>query len=51
MTFDLSEGHDHVKLVLVILLTKFGSPKALFYRFLTPEVPGDPGPPIRVRLL
>ena len=40
MTFDLHEGHHHLKLASVVLLIKFGSPRALF-NILTPGVPGD----------
>ena len=46
----VNEGHHHVKLAPAVLLTKFGIPRALFNVF-DPRGPGDPGPPIRVRLL
>ena len=43
MTFDLNEGHNHLKLTSPVLLTKFGSYRALFNIFDS-EVTGDPGP-------
>ena len=33
MTFDLHEGHHHLKLASVVLLTKFGGHRALFNIF------------------
>ena len=44
MTFDLSEGHHHVKLAPAVLLTKFGSPRALFNVF-DPRGPRGPRTP------
>ena len=42
MSYDLYEGHHHhLKLVSVVLLTKFGSHKALFYNF-DPSGPRGP---------
>ena len=50
MTFDLNETHHHQKLASVVLLTKFGSHRALS-NILAPAVPRDLGPPIRLGLL
>ena len=44
MTFDLNEGHHHVKLASVVLLTKFGSHRALFNVF-DPRGPRGPQTP------
>ena len=44
MTFDLNEGHHHVKLAPTVLLTKFGSPRALFNVF-DPRGPRGPRTP------
>ena len=44
MTFDLNEGHHHVKLAPAVLLTKFGSPRALFNVF-DPRGPRGPRTP------
>ena len=44
MTFDLNEGHHHVKLAPAVLLTKFGSPRALFNVF-DPSGPRGPRTP------
>ena len=44
MTFDLSEGHHHVKLASLVLLTKFGSYRALFSVF-DPRGPKGPRTP------
>ena len=44
MTFDLNEGHHHVKLAPVVLLTKFGIPRALFNVF-DPRGPRGPRTP------
>ena len=44
MTFDLNEGHHHVKLAPAVLLTKFGSPRALFNVF-DPRGPRGPQTP------
>ena len=41
MTFDLNEGHHYVKLASVVLLTKFGSHRALFNVF-DPRGPRGP---------
>ena len=43
MTFDLNEGH-HVKLAPAVLLTKYGSPRALFNIF-DPRGPRGPRTP------
>ena len=43
MTFDLNEGHHHVKLAPAVLLTKFGNPRALFNVF-DPRGPRTPYP-------
>ena len=44
MTFDLNEGHHHVKLAPAVLLTKFGSPRASFNVF-DPRGPRGPRTP------
>ena len=44
MTFDLNEGHHHVKLAPAVLLTKFGIPGALFNVF-DPRGPRGPRTP------
>ena len=44
MTFDLKEGHHHVKLAPVVLLTKFGSHRVLFNVF-DPRGPRGPRTP------
>ena len=44
MTFDLNEGHHHVKLPPAVLLTKFGSLRALFNVF-DPRGPRGPRTP------
>ena len=44
MTFDLNEGHHHVKLAPAVLLTKFGIPRALFNVF-DPRGPRGPRTP------
>ena len=44
MTFDLSEGHHHVKLAPAVLVTKFGSPRASFSVF-DPRGPRGPQTP------
>ena len=44
MTFDLNECHHHVKLAPAVLLTKFGSPRALFNVF-DPRGPRGPRTP------
>ena len=44
MTFDLSEGDHHIKLAPAVLLTKFGSPRALFNVF-DPRGPRGPWTP------
>ena len=44
MTFDLNEGHQHAKLAPAVLLTKFGSHRALFNVF-DPRGPRGPRTP------
>ena len=44
MTFDLNEGHHRGKLAPAVLLTKFGSPRALFNVF-DPRGPKGPRTP------
>ena len=44
MTFDLNEGHHRGKLAPAVLLTKFGSPRALFNVF-DPRGPRGPRTP------
>ena len=44
MTFDLSEGHHHLKLASLVPLTKFGSHRALFNIF-DPRGPRGPRTP------
>ena len=44
MTFDLNEGHHHLKLASAVLLIKFGSRRALFNIF-DPRGPRGPGTP------
>ena len=50
MTFDLSEGHHHVKLAPAVLLTKFGIPRALFNVF-DPRGPRGPRTPYPCKTL
>ena len=44
MTFDLNEGHHHVKLAPAVILTKFGITRALFNVF-DPRGPRGPRTP------
>ena len=44
MTFDLNEGHHHVKLAPAVLLTKSGSPRA-FFNVFDPRGPRGPRTP------